>query len=1658
MTTLMMNMSIELKKYFLFFWWSTLCCCWLPFLSCIQALSQEGMTIEQDSYGVDLNTLKHYEIVYPIELESTQAYTKHYQISAFGQSYDIFIKQNDILDRREVNGTTQDNLNNNIYVEYIDRNNSYQGKYWKPNNCFYNGPSVNDESLYLVLDYCDGLEGMIEDQNTTLFIEPIKTQNDTTTSSTTTTSNPYRKHLVYRSSDVKHKSKLIVDRTEKEPAIDFRLHALSSRRRQRRSGYQSFLYVINRSNRKVQIYYYDLKDRLIPFILLLPNEGRGINTFEATKWVVKDDRSDQIFHLNGRSDYTSTVNSQDKRYELVITVPPGTVFNDATSETNEVGGADYYIEVMILADKSMVDYHKKTHIEKYLNTMNQIVAGIFKHKSLGSRIHYKVTKIVLLESNDIGFSVYKGNPSRTLRSACEYTTSLKHSDEKHPDHFDVAIAITRKQFGPSGYAQMYSMCSNRRSCAIVNDEGLTSSFIVAHEVAHLLGLDHDGEGDSSRCKDDQSRGSVMAPVIVSSYSRYHWSSCSREVLKVNIGYFSCLENNPNKQKEQVSNKLPGSSYTIDEQCRMSHQGSSKCTTFDFNPCHRLWCSSTERKCISRGPALSGTVCGKNKFCFKGECVEEEDNQTTKLTTKRIVHGQWSRWTSWSSCSQSCGVGLRFRSRDCDSPRPGPRGRDCSGQRKEMDICSTQPCRLMKSYQTILDEQCSSIRDERWIRYKDQDFETRLKAPRNNLNCTFEDGMCNWQKEAIRSDLEWNLQSGPTNSRQTGPSSDHTTGTKSGKYIYMEASSTYLSRKHEGDVARLVSRVVQVPRVCFTFYYHMYGRDMGSLRVNVRFKNGTEVNRWNITGNQGDRWQSARISVENPEDFQFIIEAVRGGHWSGDIAVDDFSIAVGSCPEVRDPNPCKVSCRSRSALSFTLNLNVHDGVNCNPDPRSNDICLKGICVPFGCDNQFGSTSKLDNCGVCGGNGSSCSLRKGTKRVQLKQSYEVLFKLKKGSTFIEFVEKSDQFLYYGIRKKSNNAIHLSTSQEDYFIIGDVTFHFYKVNGRQRISSKGPTKEDLEIMVFSYQRSRVKPVVIDYDYYEPKGFTYEYRVTSWEPCSMSCGIGKQKSLSRCVRTDDNRKVSDAFCEGVKKPTVNYRTCKMKPCPERYIWMPRQWRECDKSCGGGRQYRKIDCVRVQDSALVSHRYCKSGDKPEESKICNTNKCYRWKAREWSSCSVSCGKGVRIRLTTCMDGDLAVEPEKCREEDRPRDHEVCQLQECEKFRWRVMYESACSKSCGGGNKAIIVNCVKVRKPNVPVDNEFCTGPEPARLKRCNTQACPEYVWKFGEEGPCSATCGSGTRERSVICVDQATDVETNEKNCKEKKPDIVVPCNERLCMRYKVAYSAWQDCDVMCGLGVQKRNPYCITEDYKRVVDHSLCGKQAKVKEERVCQKSSCAKPADLQCSFTKKSTCKWENGQTDDFDWSIGKNTPSLNTGPNSDHTTTNGYFAFIEASRPRRSGDRATLVSPIVRAKNGCLTFWYHMRGSTVGHLRLYLSTSVASNVLFEQKGEKGRKWLLATIDVSPSSGTLSGYKFIFEGKVGRAAYGDIAIDDINFYDQSCKDLKVFHNPILENCRERSPLCKKKDIVERYCRESQQFQLLCCKTCVKFMKKNSYTLTHS
>ncbi|GFN88312.1 hemicentin-1, partial [Plakobranchus ocellatus] len=57
----------------------------------------------------------------------------------------------------------------------------------------------------------------------------------------------------------------------------------------------------------------------------------------------------------------------------------------------------------------------------------------------------------------------------------------------------------------------------------------------------------------------------------------------------------------------------------------------------------------------------------------------------------VVHGEYSPWSSWSSCSASCGRGERSRTRTCDSPAPGNGGRNCVGPSSEYSTCTQELC-------------------------------------------------------------------------------------------------------------------------------------------------------------------------------------------------------------------------------------------------------------------------------------------------------------------------------------------------------------------------------------------------------------------------------------------------------------------------------------------------------------------------------------------------------------------------------------------------------------------------------------------------------------------------------------------------------------------------------------------------------------------------------------------------------------------------------------------------------------------------------------------------------------------------------------------------------------------------------------------------------
>ena len=64
-----------------------------------------------------------------------------------------------------------------------------------------------------------------------------------------------------------------------------------------------------------------------------------------------------------------------------------------------------------------------------------------------------------------------------------------------------------------------------------------------------------------------------------------------------------------------------------------------------------------------------------------------------------INGNYSEWTEFSSCTLSCGGGKKNRRRTCTSPRPQYGGRNCSGlgPYQEVADCNTHPCPINGGY-------------------------------------------------------------------------------------------------------------------------------------------------------------------------------------------------------------------------------------------------------------------------------------------------------------------------------------------------------------------------------------------------------------------------------------------------------------------------------------------------------------------------------------------------------------------------------------------------------------------------------------------------------------------------------------------------------------------------------------------------------------------------------------------------------------------------------------------------------------------------------------------------------------------------------------------------------------------------------------------------
>ncbi|XP_035846688.1 A disintegrin and metalloproteinase with thrombospondin motifs 2-like isoform X2 [Sander lucioperca] len=358
------------------------------------------------------------------------------------------------------------------------------------------------------------------------------------------------------------------------------------------------------------------------------------------------------------------------------------------------------IEVLLAVDYSVLLFHGRDHIQKYLLTLMNIVNEIYQDHSLGANINVVLVKIIMLSPSKSQELISVGNAQKSLENVCGWSY-LQQRDQSHAEQHDHAIYLTRQEFGPSGmqgYAPVTGMCHLHRSCVLVFEDGFSSAFVAAHETGHVLGMEHDGEAND--CEDDVPLGSIMSPRVQATFHRYHWSRCSWTELHKYLHKYDCLRDDPFHHDWPAQPPLPGFHYSMDQQCRFDFgPGYTLCTAYaSIDPCRQLWCSeySNPFYCkTKKGPPLDGTKCGPGKHCFKGLCM--------KLTPNLLRQdGGWGAWSAWGACSRTCGGGVQFRSRRCDSPAPANGGRTCFGNSYEFTLCSRDECPPLTDFR---EDQC-----------------------------------------------------------------------------------------------------------------------------------------------------------------------------------------------------------------------------------------------------------------------------------------------------------------------------------------------------------------------------------------------------------------------------------------------------------------------------------------------------------------------------------------------------------------------------------------------------------------------------------------------------------------------------------------------------------------------------------------------------------------------------------------------------------------------------------------------------------------------------------------------------------------------------------------------------------------------------------------
>ncbi|KAK7097864.1 metalloprotease mig-17-like [Littorina saxatilis] len=349
----------------------------------------------------------------------------------------------------------------------------------------------------------------------------------------------------------------------------------------------------------------------------------------------------------------------------------------AVSSSGLVNGQqkdEYHIDVLVYVDFAFYDnWLKETNMSdspQAQNATKEYIAYLFQGvnrryrtiTNLPFNISVHVSQVEIARTpqeanwtesvkNDTGSSRPQVNATAVLENLKQFVTD-NYSTLPPFDHlmlftrYDLVGNSAAEGKFTTGLAYVGTMCKNSSVSIIEDDGGAVNEATAAHELAHSLGANHDGNGNDCNASDLFAMTDLGANPKVNENGAHKklnlwtFSNCSSQYFNDTVQKLKteglekkCLLT---KLKQEgvppVPDNLPS---PPDQQCRHIYNDSSYFCRMPYAPpnsslddlCLKMACYNPylAGETCTLQTADAGTCCGQGKWCQQGRCVENQLN-------------------------------------------------------------------------------------------------------------------------------------------------------------------------------------------------------------------------------------------------------------------------------------------------------------------------------------------------------------------------------------------------------------------------------------------------------------------------------------------------------------------------------------------------------------------------------------------------------------------------------------------------------------------------------------------------------------------------------------------------------------------------------------------------------------------------------------------------------------------------------------------------------------------------------------------------------------------------------------------------------------------------------------------------------------------------